>query len=136
MKRGALLANMARGPLVEPDALVDALNSGHLSGAVMDVTEPEPLPVASRLWEMPNVTITPHVGGQSATRIDDMTDMFCENLRRWREGRPLVNLLTDKKLGFPIRGIGHPLWVDLCREVQRARAASIPLDGDGDPAVR
>jgi phosphoglycerate dehydrogenase-like enzyme len=118
MKRGALLANMARGPLVEPEAMVDALRSGRLSGAVMDVTEPEPLPIDSPLWNMPNVIVTPHVGGQSATRIADMTDMFCENLRRWRDGRPLVNLLTDKRLGFPIRGTGHPLWVDICREVQ------------------
>jgi D-3-phosphoglycerate dehydrogenase len=113
MKRGALLANMARGPLVVERDLVAALASGQLAGAVMDVTDPEPLPPESKLWEMPNVIITPHVGGQSASRIDDMTRMFCENLRRWRSGRPLINLLTDKRLGFPIRDGNTPLWVDI-----------------------
>ncbi|HQU44181.1 MAG TPA: NAD(P)-dependent oxidoreductase, partial [Pirellulales bacterium] len=76
-----------------------------LAGAGLDVTETEPLPADSPLWELPNVIITPHVGGQSATRIDDMTDFFCENLRRWQAGRPLLNLV-DKNLGFPVWGAG------------------------------
>ena len=84
--------------------------AGHLAGAVMDVTDPEPLPPDSRLWDMPNVIITPHVGGQSAWRIDNMTDLFCRNLRRWQAGLPLMNYLADKRLGFPIRGGGYPLW--------------------------
>ncbi len=112
MKPGALLANMARGPLVVTGHLVEALSAGHLSGAVMDVTEPEPLPVESPLWAMPNVIITPHVAGQAAWRIDRMTEMFCNNLRRWQAGQPLMNLLTDKRLGFPIRGTGVPIWGD------------------------
>lgn len=111
MKRGTLLANMARGPLVVTADLVDALKRGHLAGAVMDVTDPEPLPTQSELWNMPNVIITPHVGGQSALRIDNMTRMFCENLRRWRAGLPLINRLDDKRLGFPIRRPGTLLWV-------------------------
>lgn len=111
MKPTALLANMARGGLVVTDDLIAALESGGIAGAVMDVTDPEPLPPDNRLWELPNVIITPHVGGQAKTRIDDMTDLFCENLRRWRAGKPLINLLTDKNLGFPIRGAGVPLWV-------------------------
>ncbi len=112
MKPGALLANMARGPLVVTNDLIAALGSGRLSGAVMDVTDPEPLPVESPLWAMPNVIITPHVGGQAAWRIDRMTELFCRNLRRWQDGRPLINLLTDKRLGFPVRGIGVPIWGD------------------------
>ncbi len=68
----------------------------------MDVTETEPLPPESRLWATPNVIITPHVGGQSARRADDMTDFFCENLRRYFSGQPLLNVV-DKQLGFPIR---------------------------------
>jgi D-3-phosphoglycerate dehydrogenase len=114
MKRTALLANMARGPLVVTADLAAALTDGRLAGAVIDVTEPEPLPPDSPLWEMPNVIITPHVGGQSGWRIDNMTKLFCRNLRRWQAGLPLVNYLVDKRLGFPIRGGGYPLWGEPC----------------------
>jgi phosphoglycerate dehydrogenase-like enzyme len=107
MKRGSLLVNMARGPLVVEAALVRALKSGHLAGAALDVTEREPLPPDSPLWEQASVIITPHVAGQSARRIDDMTDFFCENLRRYQSGEPLRNVV-DKRLGFPIRLAGAP----------------------------
>lgn len=100
MKPSAILINMARGPLVVEADLVEALQSGRLAGAGLDVTEIEPLPPDSPLWSMPNVIITPHVGGQSATRSDDMTQFFCENLRRWVDGQLLLNLV-DKRLGFP-----------------------------------
>lgn len=100
LPRGAILINMARGPLVVENDLADAIESGHLAGAGVDVTEIEPLPPASRLWDLPNVIITPHVGGQSATRIDDMTNFFCDNLARYQAGRPLRNLVI-KELGFP-----------------------------------
>ena len=109
MKRGSLLVNMARGPIVIADDLVVALEAEYLAGAVLDVTDPEPLPPESRLWDLPNVMITPHVGGQSRWRIDTMTELFCRNLRRWREERPLINYLADKQLGFPIRGGGYPI---------------------------
>jgi D-3-phosphoglycerate dehydrogenase len=114
MKPGTLLVNVARGPLVVTADLVDALDSGHLAGAVMDVTDPEPLPPDHRLWEMPQVIITPHVGGQARWRNDNITDLFCRNLRRRQLGLPLINYLSDKKLGFPIRGIGYPLWGEAC----------------------
>jgi phosphoglycerate dehydrogenase-like enzyme len=110
MKPGAVLVNIARGPLVVESHLVAALESGHLAGAVMDVTEPEPLPMSSRLWEMPQVIITPHVGGQAAWRNDKITDLFCRNFVRWKHGQPLINFLADKRLGFPIRGGGYPVW--------------------------
>jgi D-3-phosphoglycerate dehydrogenase len=97
---GSIVVNMARGPLVVENDLVAALESGHLGGAAVDVTDPEPLPPESRLWDMPGVIITPHVGGQAATRIDDMTDFFCDNLARYLAGRPLRNEV-DKQLGFP-----------------------------------
>jgi D-3-phosphoglycerate dehydrogenase len=113
MKRGALLANVGRGPLVVTSDLVEALRGGRLAGAVLDVFDPEPLPPDNPLWEMPEVIITPHVGGQSATRQDDITRLVCENLRRWKTGEPLVNYLSDKRLGFPIRGGASPLWVDV-----------------------
>jgi D-3-phosphoglycerate dehydrogenase len=89
LPRGAILINVARGPLVVENDLVAALESGHLGGAGLDVTDPEPLPIESRLWDFPNVIITPHVGGQAATRIDDMTNFFCDNLRRYLAGQPL-----------------------------------------------
>jgi phosphoglycerate dehydrogenase-like enzyme len=114
MKRGGLLVNVARGPLVVSDDLVTLLDNGHLAGAVMDVTDPEPLPPESRLWDFPNVIITPHVAGQSSWRIDNMTRLFCRNLRRWRAGLPLINYLSHKQLGFPIRGGGYPLWGEPC----------------------
>jgi D-3-phosphoglycerate dehydrogenase len=101
LPKGALVINVARGPLVVTDDLIAALESGHLGGAGVDVTEPEPLRPDSRLWDLPNVIITPHVGGQSATRADDMTNFFCENLRRYLADEPLINLV-DKRLGFPL----------------------------------
>jgi D-3-phosphoglycerate dehydrogenase len=101
LPQGAILVNVARGQLVVTEDMISALESGHLGGAALDVTDPEPLPRESRLWDQPNVIITPHVAGQSATRIDDMTNFYCENLRRYFAGRPLVNLV-DKRLGFPM----------------------------------
>ncbi len=102
MKPDSILINVARGPLVVEADLVAALESGHLAAAGFDVTEEEPLAASSRLWDLPNVIITPHVGGQSRFRIDQMTDFFCDNLRRYLAGQPLVNLV-DKQLGFPPR---------------------------------
>jgi D-3-phosphoglycerate dehydrogenase len=100
MQRGALLINVARGPIVVEKDLVAALQSGHLGGAGLDVTEVEPLAVESPLWDLPNVIITPHVGAQSARRADATTDLICENLQRYFAGKPLINLV-DKRLGFP-----------------------------------
>lgn len=115
MKPGALLANMARGPLVDADALAQAIESGNLAGAVMDVTQPEPLPPDHPLWSLPQVLITPHVGGQIRWRFDDVCDIFCENIRRYRSGEPLINHLSPegKRLGFPLRNGETPLWIDL-----------------------
>lgn len=100
LRRGAILINVARGPLVDEGALVAALESGHLWGAGVDVTAVEPLPADSKLWQQKNVIITPHVGGQSQWRIDQMTDFFVDNLARYQAQRPLRNLV-DKRLGFP-----------------------------------
>lgn len=96
----AVLINVARGPIVVEKDLVSVLQSGHLWGAAVDVTEEEPLAAESRLWDLPNVIITPHVGGQRASRIDDMTDLFCKNLERYQQGKPLINRV-EKQLGFP-----------------------------------
>jgi D-3-phosphoglycerate dehydrogenase len=105
MKRGAIFLNMARGRLVVEEALVEALANGHLYAAGADVAAEEPLPPESKLWDLPNMLITPHVAGQSARRADNMTNFFCENLRRYLKGEQLLNLV-DKHLGFPIRTAG------------------------------
>ena len=101
MRKSSLLINVARGPVIVEHALTEALQAGALAGAGLDVTEVEPLPEESPLWNLPNVIITPHVGAQSAHRVDATTDFACDNLRRFQEGRPLRNLV-DKKLGFPV----------------------------------
>ena len=101
MKSHALLANVVRGPLVVTDDLIAALDCGQLAGAVMDVTEPEPLPPENRLWDFPNVLITPHVGGQSSWRIDNMTRMFCHNLRRRQAGCRWSTFCRTSGLVFP-----------------------------------
>src|SRR5262245_9461853 len=100
MRRDAILINVARGPIVVEKDLVTALETGHLGGAGLDVTEIEPLAHDSRLWDLPNVIITPHVGAQSARRADEATRLGCENLRRYLAGKPLINLV-DKRLGYP-----------------------------------
>ena len=101
MQRDALLINVARGPVVREADLVAALEAGRIAGAGLDVTEVEPLPAKSHLWEMPNVIITPHVGAQSAQRVNDTTNLFCENLDRFQRGLALINQV-DKRLGFPV----------------------------------
>jgi D-3-phosphoglycerate dehydrogenase len=102
MKPTAYLINVARGAVVVESALVESLRDHRLRGAGLDVTEVEPLPVDSPLWDMPHVMITPHVGAQSASRLDDTTRLVCENLRRYANQLPLLNLV-DKRLGFPVR---------------------------------
>ena len=100
MPRGGYLINVARGQVVDEQALVRALQDGHLGGAGLDVTYVEPLPVESPLWELANVIITPHVGAQAASRVDDSTQLAVRNLSRFFSGEQLLNIV-DKKLGFP-----------------------------------
>ena len=97
---GSYLINVGRGSVIDTQELIRAIEKGKFSGVGLDVVDPEPLPKGSPLWEMENVIITPHVGAQSARRLTDTTDFFCENIRRYRAGQPLLNLV-DKKLGFP-----------------------------------
>ncbi len=100
MPPGSYLINVARGQVVDEQALCEALQSGHLAAAGIDVTYEEPLPVDSPLWDLPNLIITPHVGAQAASRVDDSTRLACENLRRYFSGARLLNVV-DKRLGFP-----------------------------------
>ena len=100
LPKGSYLINVARGACVSEKDLCEALHSGHLAGAGLDVTDVEPLPESSPLWSFPNVLITPHVGAQAKLRTDDTTKLICENLRRYLSGGSLYNIV-DKKLGFP-----------------------------------
>lgn len=100
LPKGSYLINVARGACVAESDLCEALQSGHLAGAGLDVTDVEPLPESSPLWNFSNVLITPHVGAQAKLRTDDTTKLICENLRRYLSSRSLYNIV-DKKLGFP-----------------------------------
>ena len=100
MKDSVVLINVARGQVVDEEVLIRQFESGKVGAAGLDVTHEEPLPEESPLWEMENVLITPHVGAQSARRVPDTVDFFCENLRRFENDEPLMNEV-DKELGFP-----------------------------------
>jgi glyoxylate/hydroxypyruvate reductase len=93
LPRGAVLVNVARGALVDEPALIGALRSGHLGGAALDVAAVEPLPAESPLWDLPNVLITAHSASTVDRENERLTDLFCENLRRFLAGEPLLNLL-------------------------------------------
>lgn len=114
IKPGALLANVARGPLLKTSLLIEALKSGALSAAVLDVTDPEPLPKEHELWDAPNLIITPHVAGQAAWRFEMIVKLFVENVKRRKSGQALINRLSSegKRLGFPLRNGETPLWID------------------------
>ena len=94
MKRGALLVNAARGPVVETDALVEALTR-HRIQAALDVTDPEPLPAGHPLWLAPNCLITPHVGGSTPEFIHRAFQFGAEQVRRFVAGKTLENIVTD-----------------------------------------
>ena len=99
MKPSATLVNVARGSLVDTDALVRALESGTIAGAGLDVTDPEPLPTEHPLWKLPNVIITPHLAGATDRYWQRQADMLFENLRRYLAGEPLRNRV-DKQKGY------------------------------------
>ncbi len=94
MPAGALLINIGRGAVVNEPALIAALRSGHLRGAALDVFADEPLPQESPLWEMSNVLVCPHSASTSDRENARITDLFCENLRRFLAGEPLLNVLN------------------------------------------
>ncbi len=98
LPQGAVLINIARGAVVDEAALIESLRSGHLGGAALDVFEEEPLPQSSPLWEMPNVLVSPHSGSTSDRENGRLTNLLCENLRRYLDGEPLLNVLDTEKL--------------------------------------
>jgi phosphoglycerate dehydrogenase-like enzyme len=94
MKPGALLVNASRGPVVDTDALVQALEETRIRAAV-DVTDPEPLPSGHPLWKAPNLLITPHIAGASAQYIKRALKLASDQALRYARGEPLINVVDS-----------------------------------------
>jgi phosphoglycerate dehydrogenase-like enzyme len=90
MKRDAIFVNVGRGAVVDEDALVDALRTGRLRGAALDVFAEEPLPESSPLWELDNVIVSPHTAALSVKENERVVERFAENLRRYLAGEDLL----------------------------------------------
>lgn len=103
MRPTAVLVNMGRGELADQEALTRALEAKDIAGAVLDVTDPEPLPASDPLWELDNVLITPHLSGDSQTHLPTLAAQFEANLTDYLQGRTPANLV-DKGLGFVASG--------------------------------
>ena len=99
MKQGATLVNIARGRIVNTDALIASLNAGHLAFAGLDVTDPEPLTEGHPLWGRDDVLITPHVAGRAELTGDRRDELLLENLERFAAGRPMLNVV-DRAAGY------------------------------------
>ncbi|MEX2378005.1 MAG: NAD(P)-dependent oxidoreductase [Dehalococcoidia bacterium] len=101
MKRTGRLVVTSRGRIVNQRALVQALREGVIAGAALDTVDEEPMPVDDPLWDLPNVIITPHIAGNAEPELLDRRTVaiFAENLRRWLDGLPMLNVV-DKKLRF------------------------------------
>jgi phosphoglycerate dehydrogenase-like enzyme len=101
LPRGARFVNIGRGPTVVEPALVEALRSGALAGAALDVFEQEPLPSVSPLWDMPGLIVSPHIGGDEVGTPRAFSEAFLANLRRYLAGEPLHDVV-DKHLGWVV----------------------------------
>jgi phosphoglycerate dehydrogenase-like enzyme len=99
MKKTAVIINMARGAVIDEDALIDVLQKGLIGGAGLDVFTQEPLPATSPLWKMENVLISPHIGGNTDHYHESASDVFVENLTRYLANKDLVNRV-DRKRGY------------------------------------
>lgn len=102
MKNSALIVNIARGPLINESDLIDALQQGKIAGAGLDVFEKEPLPKDSPLWDMANVSFTPHTASLCGEGDVNIKNIFIENLRRFVNGEKLINII-DKEKGYLVR---------------------------------
>lgn len=97
MKPTAFVVNIARGELIDEQALIAALRDGTLGGAALDVFATEPLPAESPLWTLPNVIMSPHISGMTLRYSQRLTDLLLDNLARFREGRPLRNVVDPAR---------------------------------------
>lgn len=101
MRKSAFIINMARGPVIDEAALVQALKDGEIAGAGLDVFTKEPLPAEAPIWDAPNVIITPHMTPALPDRTQRSIDMILENIGRYRAGQPLLNALSEKDVFTP-----------------------------------
>ena len=99
MRDHALLINVTRGDIVDGPSLLDALRRGEIGGAGLDTSPGEPLDDDHPLWNMENVVVTPHTAGGSPVRVARIVDVFCDNLRRYLDGRQLTGVI-DKRKGY------------------------------------
>jgi phosphoglycerate dehydrogenase-like enzyme len=99
LPKGAVFVNVGRAKIVDTDALIAALQSGHLGGASLDVFPAEPLPPEHPLWKTPNVILTPHTSGFRQGHWDDVITLFGDNLERWLRGEPL-KFRVEPELGY------------------------------------
>ncbi|HET7473488.1 MAG TPA: D-2-hydroxyacid dehydrogenase [Candidatus Limnocylindrales bacterium] len=99
MKANAWLINVARGALIDERALLDALRDGRIGGAVLDTFREEPLAPTSPFYDLPNVIVTPHTSWSSGRVLDRSVELFCDNLRRYAAGEPLLNVV-DPTAGY------------------------------------
>jgi phosphoglycerate dehydrogenase-like enzyme len=99
LPKGAWVANIARGGLIDAAALIASLKSGHLGGAYLDVTDPEPLPADSELWSLPNVILTPHSSWATEHQLERAAEIFRENFERYLRGETLNNIV-DLEAGY------------------------------------
>ncbi|KAF2723218.1 hypothetical protein K431DRAFT_283020 [Polychaeton citri CBS 116435] len=93
-KKPAFVTNIARGPIIDQPALIEALKDGTLEGAALDVTDPEPLPADSELWDLKNAIVTPHVSGNGVSYMERAFGVLEENMRRKERGEKLLNLVS------------------------------------------
>lgn len=93
MKRTAYIVCVTRGGIINTEALLRAIDAGKIAGAGLDVTDPEPLPAGHPLWTRENVILTPHASGHSPHSYTRLFDLFCENVRRFAAGEPLLNVV-------------------------------------------
>ena len=96
---GAIVVNVGRAKIVDTDALIDALTSGHLGGASLDVFPQEPLPADHPLWKTPNVILTPHTSGFRRGHWDEVVELYADNIQRWLTGEPLKYRI-EPELGY------------------------------------
>lgn len=129
MHDGSYLINMARGGIVDTQALLDALNSGKLAGTGLDVIEEDPLPADHPLWHMENVYITPHCTPQVPNRDGRTLEIIAENKRRFEAGEPLMNLLKPADATSSTGAAASGGWARLMNsDMPKEEIEKLPLD--------